>query len=75
MTVRETNDRQIIFMHGVDRILEVPFDGYAPGDIKEARERLAKELDCNPRDIEVRVTGVSLVNLRVISGAASKDLK
>jgi hypothetical protein len=56
--VAETKDRQIIFMHGADRILEAPFDGYEPGDIKEARERLAEDLHCKPKDIEVRITGM-----------------
>ena len=65
----ETKDRQIIFTHGTDRIFEAPFDGYQPGDIKEAREKLAEELHCKVRDIEVRITGVGPSNLR-ITGAA-----
>jgi hypothetical protein len=63
--VAETKSRLIIFTHGTDRIFEAPFDGYEPGDIKEAREKLAEELHCKARDIEVKITGVGPSNLRI----------
>ncbi|MBA4417232.1 MAG: hypothetical protein C0392_04885 [Syntrophus sp. (in: bacteria)] len=55
----ETKDRQIIFIHGNDHILcDLPLDAYEPGDIKETKEKLAKELQCKPEEIEVRITGI-----------------
>ncbi len=55
----ETNERRIVFIHGKDRVLLVmPLDGYEPGDIKEAREKLAEENQCKLEEIEVRITGV-----------------
>jgi len=57
----DTRDRRIIFMHahGSDQILcDLPFESYEPGDIKETKERLAEELNCSPKEIEVRITGL-----------------
>jgi hypothetical protein len=68
----DTKDRQIIFTHGTDRILEAPFDSYEPGDIKETREKFAEELHCKPRDIEVRITGIGPANPRITDGDGVK---
>jgi hypothetical protein len=73
--VAETKDRLIIFTHGTDRILEAPFDGYEPGDIKEAREKLAEELHCKARDIEVKITGVGPSNLRIAGAGQATGRK
>ena len=55
----ETGNKHIIFIRDADCILELPLDGYEPGDIKETRERLAQKLNCSPKDIEVRITGLT----------------
>jgi len=55
----EMKNRQIIFIHGNNHIIcDLPLDAYEPGDIKETKERLAKELRCKPEEIEVRITGI-----------------
>lgn len=73
----ELEDRRIIFMHGNNNVLcELPFSGYEPGDIKETKERLAQELNCSPKEIEVRITGLkeqpekkTPPKLRVVGGS------
>ena len=55
----ETKDRRIIFMLGDGNVIcDLPLDAYEPGDIKETKEKLAKELGCTPDEIEVRITGL-----------------
>ena len=55
----ETQERRIIFVRGNNEILcDLPLDAYETGDIKETKEILAKELNCGPEEIEVRITGV-----------------
>jgi hypothetical protein len=73
MTAMETKDRYIIFVHNGNHVLELPFDSYEPGDIKETRERLAQELNCSPKNIEIRITGLTAPKLRVIDGNAGRS--
>jgi hypothetical protein len=55
----KTKDRQIIFIHGNGHVIyDLPLDTYEPGDIKETKEKLAKDLRCKPEEIEVRITGI-----------------
>lgn len=72
----ETRNEFIIFMHDKDRVLELPFCGYRPGDIKRTKERLARELSCGIEDIEVRIIGLmekeTIRRFRVIEGGAKK---
>ena len=55
----ETEERRIIFVRGDNEVLcDLPLNAYETGDIKETKEILAKELNCGPEEIEVRITGV-----------------
>ena len=78
----ETQERRIIFMRGNNEILcDLPLDAYETGDIKETREILAKELNCRPEEIEVRITGTrdsrfdkgGTLNIQFIDAKAIRD--
>jgi hypothetical protein len=76
-----TNDRRITFMRGDNTIIcYLPLDAYEAGDIKETKERLAREMNCTPEEIEVRITGIedgrthkySSLKIQLIDHAAVK---
>jgi hypothetical protein len=53
----KAKERQILFI--IDNIIyHRPFDKYLPGDIKEMRKKIAKELDCDPEEIIIKIIGV-----------------
>jgi len=55
----ETHERRIIFMHDNNEIIcNLPFDAYAPGDIRKTKIMLAQERYCGPEEIHVRITGI-----------------
>lgn len=52
-------ERQIIFMFGADNILcRLPLDAYEPGSITKKKEMLAKEMNCSPEEVTVKITGI-----------------
>ena len=60
-------ERQILFIDSTGTVIHnLPLDFYSAGDIREAREALAKKLNLNPDDIRTRVTGLR-------HGKAGKD--
>ena len=55
----DTRDRQIIFTLGDGNVIcELALDVYEPGDIKDTKEKLARELGCTPEEIGVKITGL-----------------
>jgi hypothetical protein len=76
----ETDERLILFIRDEDCVLlTLPLDAYEPGDIKEAREKLAEKFQCKPGEIEVRITGVKdradkerSAKLRLVDGGTGK---
>jgi hypothetical protein len=57
ITTTGNGDRQIIFTYGQNNIVR-PLDAYEPGDIKETKTKLSRELNCSPEEITVRITGI-----------------
>jgi len=55
----KTKEKLILFMIDNDTIIyRFPFEKYEPGDIKEMREKIAEELNCKPKEIRIKITGV-----------------
>jgi hypothetical protein len=48
---------RIIFTYGNNMVV-VPLDVYEPGAIKETREKLSKQLNCRPEDIQIKITDI-----------------
>ena len=75
-------ERQILFLDKSGVVVRnIPLDSYRAGDIQQAREELAQQMNMSPESIGTKITGLrhgrrgmgSLMSIQLIDDKAVRD--